>query len=410
MSDWPTRLSSSAVGWSWVWGSGGFGGGLALWVGFALLSLTSIYAIPFFAVVAVPIIASQLNGLSERMTLKSWGDPKSRFLLLGSAAGRVVCLVGTLVACVLAWPGWLHPDVGSPAFAKRVAWAVQPDPAMVKAAEQLQAWREEGKLPADVRGFIASVDLANYCAWYAPLEKVYFNGRYSFHRPELPTIITVRSGMGIIRQDSVFDSQKNDEQIRKMEEEFRKLGIEYVAVSGSPGTGSGEQNGARNATSRMLWGYARWSPWYLDGRSTVSGWRAEPGAERPTFAALRIDPVTLAFGKKAERLARGTVTQIPAILGWEDEFFRGVGVAPAGADEATGWRTYSLIIQEQQKLLDEKVIGPWLLSPSSMGMSFHRLACLRSTPGRPTGRTEDMATAVALLTMLRRSPGYRGRS
>ena len=30
-----------------------------------------------------------------------------------------------LAACVLSWPGWLHPSQPNPAFARRVAWAVQ---------------------------------------------------------------------------------------------------------------------------------------------------------------------------------------------------------------------------------------------------------------------------------------------
>ena len=83
---------------------------LALWVGFALLSLASDFRDPVFrGCVAIPVIASQLNAISARIHLKSWGDPKTRFVLVGSASGRVIALVAAAVVCVLAWPGWVHP-------------------------------------------------------------------------------------------------------------------------------------------------------------------------------------------------------------------------------------------------------------------------------------------------------------
>ena len=142
-----------------------------LWAGFASLSLCSMFAIPFFAIVAVPIIASQLNAMSAGFTLKSWGDPRSRFLVFGSAGGRVIGLLAAAIACVLAWPGWMHPDGGDPAYARRVEWSVYRDAAMVRAAEQLQSWRASRHLPDDSHGLIASGELANYCAWFAPRKR-----------------------------------------------------------------------------------------------------------------------------------------------------------------------------------------------------------------------------------------------
>jgi hypothetical protein len=70
---------------------------LALWVGFALLSLASVNAIPFFPAVAIPVVASQLNVISARIHLKSWGDPKTRFVLVGSASGRVITLEANIL-------------------------------------------------------------------------------------------------------------------------------------------------------------------------------------------------------------------------------------------------------------------------------------------------------------------------
>lgn len=322
---------------------------LALWIGFALISLTSIYAIPLFALVAVPIVASQLNGLSSRAQLRSWGDPKSRFLLLGSAAGRVGCILAAAVACALAWPGWLHPETGNPAFTRRVAWSVEPDQGLARAAKQIQAWRETGQLPPSARGMVASPDMANYCAWFAPSEKVYANSRFNFHRPELPRFVSIRKGLQPVE---VSDSNAIDEQqlrrmaealVKDLDEDLRSLGVEYVVLSGGPGEGS--QRLVAQQTSIRLWrDTQRWSVWYLDGRSTVCGWRS-PGEEKPTFTGLRLDPVALAFGKSVEPVPQGTTRAVPVQSGWEDAYVRSPKVSPAAADEAMGWVRYAQVRQ-----------------------------------------------------------------
>src|SRR5262249_29784984 len=140
-----------------------------------------------------------------------------------------------------------------------------------------------------------------------------------------------------------------------------------------------------------------WSPWYLDGRSAMFGWCPKAGDERPTFAALRLDPVARAFGKKAERLAPFSVTQIPAVMGWEEEIIHGVGISPAGADEALAWADYSLVLQQQQQAVDSLTSA--LMSSSPTGMPLHRLTTLVTAQIRPTARTEDMAAAIPFLAL-----------
>jgi len=334
----------------------GFGAGrlrlahLALWAGFGLLSLTSIFAIPFFAIVSVPILASQLNAISSRFSLKSWGDPKSRFLLFGSTGGRGISLLVVIVLCVLAWPGWLHPGGGIPSLARRVAWGLYSDDAMVRAAGQLQSWRDQGQLPPHSRGFIASVELANYCAWFAPQEKVFLNSRYKLHRQDLPDYIAVRKGIGLIPSDQPPNPEEVGDLLQKYKTEYVAVyggpedgtGIrtENVAVYGGPGEGMAIRGVALDMSVLMWSDTDRWSPWYLNGRTSISGWRSAPGQEHPTFAALRVDPVVLAFGPNAERLSAAEVRPIPQAMGWEEEFVRGVNVSPAGVDEAIAWHFY----------------------------------------------------------------------
>jgi hypothetical protein len=321
---------------------------VTLWIGLGVLSLVTVYAIPFLAFIAVPIIAAQLNLLSSRITLATWGDPKTRFVLFGSAGGRVVCLISAVILCVLAWPGWIHPSVNNPAFARRVAWAVEPDAATVMATEQLQNWRSSGKLPPDARGFFTSLEFANYCAWFAPLEKVFMNARYNHHRAEIPAYVDVRRELGLLPQDEPPESEN-------LESEFRKHKIEYLAIHATQTDRGFLWDLATAATMRMWFDETHYSPWYLDGRTAICGWRARPGAEGPTFGVLKIDAVSHAFGPGVARLVSGEVRPVPPALGWEGEFISGTSVPHPGADEAISWVQYSRVLQERQRLRQQGI-------------------------------------------------------
>lgn len=308
---------------------------VALWVGFAGLALATVFAIPFLALVAVPVVAGHLNALSARAALSTWGDPRTRFLLLGSGGGRVVSLLAVLAACVLAVPGWVHPPVNNAAFARRVAWAVEPEPAMVRGAEQLDAWRTSGQLPPGVHGFGTSLEFANYCALYAPGEKVFANGRFNHHRPELGDFLTVRVGLGLVTTDEKPDP-------KALPDALQKNSAAYVVVYSGPGDSAGLRRSAANAADVMWRTPANWSAWYLDGRTTISGWRAAEGTGGPAFDALRVDPVARAFGPGGERLPQASVQPVPPPAGWEEAFLRAPGLTPAGADEAGAWLRYKL--------------------------------------------------------------------
>ena len=318
---------------------------LLLWMGVAVLSLWTVLAIPFLALVAVPLVASELNKLSSRCVLKSWGDPRSRLLYLGSGLGRVLVLIAVIVACVLAWPGWMHPQTPNEAYARRVAWAIEPDAAMVRGAEELQAWRmgEQPRLAAETRGLIASLEFANYCAWFAPSEKVYANGRYAHHRREFPAYMRVRAALELV---PVPPEQKPG--TKELAETLEKVGAEYVVLHAGPGD-SGFLRELTRFAARKQWADAdHWSPWYLDGRTTVCGWRGKPGAERPTFHAMRLDPVVLAFGPQVKPL-RITPTEIRRTGGWEESFLRSPKVSPTGGDESFAWNMYKSVGAQQRQ-------------------------------------------------------------
>ncbi|MBN9121181.1 MAG: hypothetical protein J0I06_18855 [Planctomycetes bacterium] len=389
----------------------GFGPGrvrvahIALFVGFAALSLVSMYAIPLFAVVTVPLIAAQFNALSAgpRAELKSWGDPRSRLLLVGSSAGRIGSVLGVCLLCVIAYPGWAHPEAGNAAYARRVAWGVEPDPALERAAEQFRGWRESGKLPPDARGFVTNIELANYLAWFAPQEKVFVNGRYNHHRRELPDYVAVRKGLGLI--------ETKDEQAKRTDatEVLRRVNAEYVAIHAAPADGVAPWYRTSDAVTMLYRDPNEWSPWYLDGRTTVFGWRPAGDRDRPAFAALRVDPVVLAFGPNAARVPEPDLKQPLAPLGWEEPFVRPPRPAPAGATETIGWMRFKLgpaLRQERRQLLRYRVLAALFFDAAGGAGAAHGFAvqtagllgALRFPPSEATdpGPTGLAADAAAL--------------
>ncbi|QJX00589.1 hypothetical protein [Frigoriglobus tundricola] len=353
-------------------------GNIALWIGFAALSLRSVFAIPFFAVVAVPLIAGQLNALSARIGAEQWADPKKRPLLIGSSLGRALCALAVCAGCVLAYPGWVHPDISNPAYARRISWAVEPEPSLKQAAEQFQRWHETGALPADAHGLVASTDLANYLAWFAPQEKVFFNARYNFHRPELTDFFALRRGLGLLAIEGERPNPKDTTAV------LEKWGAEYLAVYTAAGDSLFTRLRAIDAASGMYRNEDNWSPWYVDGRTTVFGWRAPGGPARPTFARLRVDPVILAFGPQVVPVPPADLLPPLPQLGWEGAFIRPAQVAPVGAAEALGWARFKegpATRQGRRGVVRENVSRPLFVLgvPSVTNFSMHQFAMVVTT-------------------------------
>jgi hypothetical protein len=261
---------------------------ILLWVVFAALALTHIRLVPFFAVVAAPLAAAHLNGLSARIRLGPWSDTPTRLALTGSVLGRVLTVAAVLLLLAAAYPGWLHHPVSDPAYANRLEWVVAPDAGLARSAKL--APRVRAGLPESAHGLNVSVEFGNYCAWHAPGERVFVNGRYAFHRPELPDLAAVRNAL--------FDRSPGGELPDTAEVarvcEARNAGFLTYA--------------SRNrlddlAVGVLMQNEDRWTMWHLDGRFAVFGRPAAVG--RDVADRLRYDPVRLAFGPDQEPLPEG---------------------------------------------------------------------------------------------------------
>lgn len=261
---------------------------LLLWLAFAGLALLHYRLILFFTIVAVPIFATALAGLTDSIPLGPPDSPRAKLLVLLSSVGRLIAFPFTLMLLASAYPGWLHPGQNHPSMVLRCSWGVAPDPGLRRSAEMLQQWRESGKLPDDYLGIAINFDLANHLAWFAPKEKVYVNGRYGFHAPDLEEFIAARR---------IFLDRQFTEQIEKVEiENFRefchKHGMTYVAYSGLSGPPATRVD---TAPLYQLSGVGEYSLWHVDGRLIVLGDPKSKQHRLETFRGLAFNPIRLAF-------------------------------------------------------------------------------------------------------------------
>jgi hypothetical protein len=135
-----------------------------VWGFFALSGAWQVRLIPFFAVVAGPVAALNFQGMKAQ--------PRRAAVF----ALRATCLAFLLALIALAVPGWLQ---GFHQKARQVAWDVEADPSLRRAAENLCVWRARGHLRPDERTFPFHPDVACYCAWFCPGEKSFIDSRFS---------------------------------------------------------------------------------------------------------------------------------------------------------------------------------------------------------------------------------------
>ena len=135
-----------------------------VWVAVVALSAWQARLVPLCAIVAVSLIAPQIQYRTPKPT-------RGRL-------GRAVTLMAILGCAAATWSGWLQ---GARGRDRIVGWSVYADPTLVKAAERLNSWRTEGDLPSESHVFGTTPDVANTFAWFAKGERGYFDTRWDWH-------------------------------------------------------------------------------------------------------------------------------------------------------------------------------------------------------------------------------------
>ncbi len=317
-----------------------------LLVNSALLALAAVRqrAIPFYAIAAAPITAIYIGWAVQQLKERTWSRGTLQILAGGRAAVRTLLFVAGLAALAAAYPGWLHP-LGEH---RRLAWAVIPDPSLEKAARRLNEWREDGRIPADVRSLILHPDLAAYCAFYAPAEKTWFDARVALHAPEADSFFKVRQNL-VARKPG--DPRPPEFDVDSFLADQR---IAFVVM-----TGRDRQERLNSFLKFSQIEYTdvkpaerRWQLWDITGNTYVFGWTRQKAMPDREWRGMRFDPLARAFGPDVKPVPDAEIPSPPppAQMSFIDKMVRRyLDVPPepsAGADES------QLINKEQDVLLN----------------------------------------------------------
>jgi hypothetical protein len=270
------------------------------WLALALLSAFQVRTIPFFAVVAGPVLAWNLQ---EFIAFQLNSQQRQQMVLRRSVAlARVLAVELILLLPILAWPGWLQ----APPYEPR-RWAVEPPTSVAKGAATTKQWLQEGKLGPEPRGLHLSPETADAFGWYCPEEKA-------------------------VRNDNLAAAIRGEpEAPADWDDQMRAEGINHVILYDT-------DRGRLCATmDRLLEDPQQWPLLYVEGYLAVFGWR-DPAAAGATdlFLGRQLDLNYLAFHPAEDKKAPHKPSdQEPEAREWWDAFWKPFPPRPIDQEEAT---------------------------------------------------------------------------
>jgi hypothetical protein len=328
-----------------------------LWISICLLGLL-LHAkfIGYAMIVSGPFLAANLNGLLLTRFKRERTPETERLLVFGSVVARVVSLIVMALAVLAAFPGWLQISVPIVGYSRYVGWGTDTDVnGYRRGAEVLQEWRTaEGTKETlkSIRGVNSTPELGDYCAWFAPAEKVFINSRVTFHRSEIPDLVVIRDvlltppGEKTFQaiNEGTFDFAKQPIQVA-----MRKYNASYFCVSSFRDHMSGP------TINSVYYALASTTPqgpklaefWHLDGRFLVAGLADSDNAAVST--AMRWRPGQAIFGKPTvpDAVESEVVRGVPPLEGWAFELIQRSLPQPLESYDALTYHEVSSILQGQ---------------------------------------------------------------
>jgi tetratricopeptide (TPR) repeat protein len=296
--------------WPWRW--------FLPWLALAVLSVCRVRVVPFFAVVAGPVLAWQLQQFFARRpatidSRQETGGSNARLLAIASCfLPPASCLLLTaFLAC--AWPGWLQ----APPYEPR-RWAIEVPSSVKRGALETAQWHRDGKLGPEARGLHLSAVTLRAFAWLCPQDK------------------------GVLDAGLADAIRGAAEAPGNWRGRLRKLGVNHIIVY--------DTDGGRlfAALTRLLTDPEQWPLLYLEGNLAVFGWRdpARPGSAE-LFRGLRLDFDRLAFHpSKKEEAPRRASTQEPEPRTWWEAFVKPIPPPPVDRDEASLYLLYAEALRQ----------------------------------------------------------------
>ncbi len=270
---------------------------LLVWVGFALLSLYNVRAIPFFAIVSGPITA--LNWQDYAAHLLGPTPPLTAGRRNWALGGRALSVLLGLALLIVAAPGWLQ---GQPQL-RRLGWRVYVDPSLTAMAETIRAWRQSGRLGSEEPNwFNTHNEVAYYLAYFAPGERVYLDQALPHFRKAAEDYQAIRQGLEqMLNVQSDADGQAGHAKA-EVDQLLHDRGVRYWIFDNRMLETFGT-NKPENAARAFLFSlYKEWMLCHLQGHIAIFAWRdpKQPKAPDPS-AGLALDLKRAAFGTKAEQ-------------------------------------------------------------------------------------------------------------
>lgn len=357
---------------------------------FLVLSALNARSVPFFAVVAGPLLALNVQDAVRRAA--SAARPR-RAPRQGLVAGRVLSIVVLLGLLAVAWPGWLQ---ARPYERRRVALTDELDPSLRKAALWIKEQRASGSLPADARAFNFSPDIVNALAWYCPEEKGFFDFRYHLFATAAEDYVNVRRGL------STAPSGPQAADRPKWQEILDRRKVDHVILYDPEPL-------ALSMPLFLLWSEPLgkddkdWALLYADGRTAVFGWLKA----RPAYKKLGVDTDKLVYAPAEDQKAPPEGMQrLPAPRPFYEAYVAPLPPRSLESDEAAmDLIHFDVLAQSDQRrhtldawnfaLAAQMATGvnvtggpnlvPPLLGPAAVAMPFLKLV-ERSRPAKAAGQ------------------------
>jgi tetratricopeptide (TPR) repeat protein len=256
---------------------------VAVWVVFALLGAWQLRTVPFFAVVAGPITALNLQDwASRRASRRQTGvnDSARR-----AYAAPLALLTSGIALVLLACMGWLQ---GFPQHGRQAALGLYEDSSLRRVAETVRRWRQKKKLGESDRAFAVHPDVAHYLAWFCPGERSFLD-----HRLDL-SLDDARDFEGVCRQLNPLLPERTG-LAGPWQEVFKKHEISLLIVYDP------DPRFMLGSLAALVQDHKEWDILAVDGQAVLFGWKnAKRGPDGHAFDELRLDPVRLAFAPRTD--------------------------------------------------------------------------------------------------------------
>jgi hypothetical protein len=303
---------------------------ITIWASFAALAIYHVRAVPFFAVVGGSIAALNFQdavvhyfGTTPRLSTnwRQW-----------AIAGRVLTLGLAAIMILISWPGWLLATMArGESVGRNVAWRVEWDPSLEKAARQLQQWHTDGVLGPDDHGVSLSPDVAFALAWFAPDEKGFMDSRLTLFDKAAVDFVEANQALVPDRdRETVADLQKRLDRIAQV---LRQNKANHLIVHFADWVRELNRYGPLFSAFEAD-PSKQFTLVYLDGRTAIFSWDdpKKPGPQC-RLTEKKISDDKLAFGPQSAAPVTDRPTA-PESLAFYERFLHPRQARPLAADEA----------------------------------------------------------------------------